>query len=220
MKLRRIIGGVLSVLILATSCMADDVKRIEIDVESTFVPTHGVGILISSTGTVQRDCIEIKRSPLGPYVATFIVKDNEIKNDSMATAMVFGFSGQVAFGNVRPVSPSMPGKSAFTLPLCDTKVLATPAIQGEIAALTTLGDYRETRRDVLKTKIEVIMKGRFLEKLRTLEKGLVLDGDKPISTDLPAAVLVDRLSRILVSLQNYSEQRNRAAATESAEKGL
>lgn len=212
MKMRLCILSWILLLVVAVPVHAQEVKRIEVDVESGFVPTHGVGLLLSSTGTIQRDCIDIKKTPSGSFVATFIVKDQEIKSDSVATVMVFGLSDQVAFGNVRPVAASMPGKSALTLPLCDNKVQLTPAIQGEVAALTTLGDYRETRRDVVKTKVEVMMKGRFLEKLRTLEAGFGIDTGKPLSADMPPTILIDRLSRILVSLQNYSDQRSRVEA--------
>ena len=201
--MKRVVVFLLLTLTLVAPALAQESKRVEINVETTLEPTRAVGLVLSPTGTKQKLNTKIEKSRVGAYIVSFDVREQEIVAGTMASAILEGDSGEHAYGNIRPLFQGITGKSGLTLPECITRTSANPALLGDLSSLLTLVDVRETRREVLLKKIRMVLKGDLLSSLARLELGFGIGDGTPLSAELPPVILLDRLTRIQAALAAY-----------------
>lgn len=182
-------------------------QKLTLKIESDQDPTSSVGLLISSDGTTQKLETEVKRLDNRFVTVSFNCDDDEVRNDSVATAMIVTADGEILFSDLQPVLLSDNTSALAELPDCPDKINLPPAIEDQYANLQKLVEIRGQRRAISQTRITRIMQDAFLEKLRKLERGFGLDQKKELAPDMNPLELLDRLSRLQTALRNYQANK-------------
>jgi hypothetical protein len=176
----------------------------EVIISAKFEPVKAAGLLISSTGAIHKKDASYEKLENGWYSVTFPYGGSEVGHDTMVTAEVSSAAGDVAFGNLRSIHAPDSKRIALDLPECPHEPPAqTPNIE-QLGLLLKLVEVRSARRELVQIKVNRMLEGPFLEKLRKLEQGFGLaEGERPLDVDLPSVELVNRLSKISIAIKNY-----------------
>lgn len=179
---------------------------IHLDLQSSFEPTTAVGILIAPNKTIEKLEAKIEKGARGAYVITFDYLPSEIDQNTFASALALSANGEAAFAQVKPVLGNELDLALSNIPDCSSESNSGAAIAGQLALITQLVEIRTKLRTVGINKVNATLSGELLEKLRGIEKGFGLAREKDLDPSLPALELIDRLSRILSSVQHWSKR--------------
>ncbi len=206
--LAALIGG-LAFLLQAPVCSATDKEElgpidVKVRVEAKPEPTKAVGILLSTTGVKEISDTAIQKVGERLYDITFRVDRAGLTEDTVATAMATSADGVVTFANVTPALLSDSHAITGSVPECPGEDPTSIAVLNQLGPLRQLVDVRTERSKFAREKIRRFLDESMLAKLSRYEKhfGLNQSGE-PLSADLPAEILLDRLSRINFALAEF-----------------
>lgn len=195
---------------------------VEVEIEAEFKPTSVVGLLTNKSGAIQKPNLEAKQNARGTWSVVIPVLPSELDESTTATAIALGSDDRIAFGRVREISPGSDSSSYLNLPACTfgtSMIKPNPNTQaiggGKLALLESLVKVRAKRRETLTSQLKILMSPEMITRLAKLEKGFGLDTSPALSTDLPPAVLVERLTKLLATLQSYDQKRAREQSAKS-----
>ncbi len=176
---------------------------VKVRLEAKPEPSKAVGILFSSGSSRQFTDASISKIGDKLYEITFNVPQASLREDSVATAIGFDQAGAVSFANVVPARTSESQELLASIPECpgeDGSKVATLASPGTLKQLV---DVRIERMNIVRFKIARLMDQDFLAKLQKFEEAFGLKYATPLSPELPAAELIDRLSRVSHAVKKY-----------------
>ncbi len=178
---------------------------VEVQAKVPFTADAATGLLMSSGKTKRVDQASVRLEPNGYTVVSFTVSPNDALEGAFASAMLSNAQGEVAFADVRTVSAQGSGLSFARLPEC-AESISTKAFQyNQLGLLQSLVNVRTNRRNVEQQKIEKLMQGKFLERLRKLERGFGLGDASDLRADIRSDELVARLARLQYAVQAYED---------------
>jgi len=176
---------------------------VKVRLEAKPEPTRAVGIVFSSGKSRQFTGTTISKIGDKLYEITFAVPRSNLTDDSVATAIGFDEAGTVSFANVVPALPSESQEILSSIPECPGEDGAHAAALTSPATLQQLIDVRLERMNIVRFKIARVMDQDFLAKLQKFEEAFGLKYSTALSPELPAAELIDRLSRISHAVKKY-----------------
>jgi hypothetical protein len=199
----------LSFILLHPMCSAADNAvlgpiDVKVRVEAKPEPTKAVGILLSTTGVKEVSDAAIQKVGERLYEITFQVERAGLSEDTVATAMATSADGQVTFANVTSALLSDSHAITGSVPECPGEDPTSIAVLNQLGPLRQLVDVRAERSKFAREKIRRTLDQSMIAKLSRYEKhfGLNQSGEA-LSADLPAEVLLDRLSRINFALSEF-----------------
>jgi hypothetical protein len=167
-------------------------------------PTKAVGILLSTTGVQEVSETAINKIGERLFEISFTVDRAGLTQDTVATAMATTAEGTVAFANVTPALLSDTQAITGSVPVCEGEDPTSVAVLNQLGPLRQLVDVRTERSKFAREKIRRVLDGSMVSRLSRYEKSFGLDQNKiPLSADLPAEELLDRLSRINFALVEF-----------------
>lgn len=200
----------IGVIILVTESSYAQNRTIEVNVTANFVPELALGLIMSGGKTEQ--VLNARTEQIGEerLLISFPYDPQKIETGTLASAMLVGPNGELAFGDVKMITGSLSAKSFLTLPECSKEIDVPEGLNDQIGVLQSLVEIRAARREAYQHQLELTLSGPFLEKLRRLEKGFGLEHAIPLSPNLNAFELTDRLSRLATAIKNYQNNKNSA----------
>ena len=190
------------------SAAADDnqvsqIRIMQINVESAMQPSAAVGLFISGSSTIQLPVSEIIRTADNKLIVSIPFREGEIPRDAMATALVTSDQGEIALGDVRPVTAPESRESFLNLPECAPEKITELRMEGQQSLIESLIKVRSERRKVAQQAVEKALSGDFLVRMQKLEESFGLHHEQPLGPELPPVILIDRLTRIMEAIKTY-----------------
>lgn len=201
----------LTTIISVTSAHAVDIfgDAVKVVVRAESKPTlvKASGIVFSSGSSTNISDTTISKIGDKLYEISFSVPRSKLQPDSVASAIATDEAGATVFGNVTPALNSEGRDLLASVPECpgeDSSKVTTISTPG---ALKQLVDVRAERLDIVKLKLKRAMDQNVLAKLAKFEEAFGLSRSADLSPDLPAADLIERLSRIEHALRKYQSYK-------------
>jgi hypothetical protein len=182
-----------------TSNLAKVFARLEAKNE----PKKAIGMLLSAAGSIQVPETTIVKIADKLYDVTFLIDKSALTSDTVATAIAYGESGEVYFASVTPPVLSDIHAALATIPECPAEDPTQIAMLNQLGPLQQLVDVRSERAKFARLRLDRILTNEMRARLKKAEQVFGLVAPQEFSSDLPAAELVDRLSRISFALKNY-----------------
>lgn len=182
-------------------------RTIEVNVIANFIPDMAVGLLMSSGRTIQLPNARVEQVGEERLTVSIPYDPKDLESGAMATALLVGPNGEIAFGDVKQITGSISAKSFLSLPECKKEIDVPEGMNDQIGVLQSLVEIRAARREAHQHQLEINLSGPFLEKLRRLEKGFGLEHSIPLSPRLNSFELIDRLSRLATAIKNYQNSK-------------
>ena len=177
--------------------------KVRVKVESKPEPTKAIGLIISTSDSQEIPETTIEKVGDKLYDISFTVDASTLSEDSVATAMAFNSNGDVVFANVTPALLSGTAASIASIPDCPAEDPSFAIQFNQFGPLQQLVDVRTERAELVRFKISRLLTPEFSQRLTQLEGALGLARPEPLSANLSAAELVDRLSRLDHALKKY-----------------
>jgi hypothetical protein len=176
-------------------------STITVPVTSSAEIKGAIGLIISPSGLIKQDVKEIKRVSDNLVLIRFDVEDSLLNNEkTKVSAMVILDKSEVAFADVRS-----PEYKSILPPLCTTHMEGGLSIEGKQNLILSLIEIRSSRRDVLKEKLTVLLSKHGGLDLEKLESTFGLRSITSIDKESNVYSVLDRLWRLKLALDNYSE---------------
>ena len=203
--LQRLLLSFSALLLVATAAHAE---RVEVTLDTKLEVRSAIGLLLSSQGAQQVRETDVHQASEILKLVSFPYLPDKVTPDTVASALVVLEDGSIAFANVRPILKGQrDAKSFASLPDCEPEEATRVSVHDQFGLFESLVEIRSARREVNQIKIKKILAGPFLEKLKRLERGFGLAHPDELSADLPAAELVDRLSRLATAIRSYNRSK-------------
>jgi hypothetical protein len=185
----------------------------EVVIDTKLEPTSAAGFVMTTAGTSRVDATFSKLENGMLAVSFPFSAPGEGEEVPEITAVVTAANGEMAFGQVRPLTAPDPKKLLIELPECELEEPpASPSVE-QLGLLLKLVEVRSARRELAQIKVNRLMEGPFLEKLRKLEDGFGLAaGEVPLDVNLSSVELVTRLSKIAIAIKNYELHKEKETA--------
>ncbi|MCO6429894.1 MAG: hypothetical protein J5J00_03460 [Deltaproteobacteria bacterium] len=201
----RVIASLLVIMTatLLPAAVSAQTRTVDVHVPGNFQVHSAVGLIFTQGKTLQKNVEQVDQGDEDTMVVTFSYDASEDGGDSYASAMVISSEGDVRFGDIKLLAGSLTNRSFYSLPDCPPKELSRSVHQEQTGLIESLVEIRAARREAHQLRIKTVMSGPFLEKLRRLEKGFGFQYNKPLSPNLTAFELMNRLSRLVNAIKNY-----------------
>lgn len=203
--MNKIIISLFLFLVSAGISLAEQSQIAQVEVEAIFDPSFGVGLLISSQGTISKPIKKTEKSSVpGRMLVSFEYLPSEIKNDTMATAMLeYLVEGTRAtiFANLRPIFSTENKNSYLDTPACPSDKQTIKIASDSYGTLQGLIELRQEKKNLSKQEVQSLMSGRFLRQLDQLEVDFGLGRVEPLDAGLHPVELIDRLQRLSTGLK-------------------
>ena len=181
---------------------------VKVKVEAKPEPSKAIGIVLSAGETLQINDTTIEKVGDKLYDISFKVDASALSEDSVATAMAFNSNGDVVFANVTPALLSSTAALVASIPNCPPEDPSLAIQFNHFGPLQQLVDVRIARAELLRSNITSMLTPELTQRLQQLETALGLSRQEPLSSSLPPAELVDRLSRLDLALKKYKSFKN------------
>lgn len=181
---------------------------VKVKVEAKPEPSKAIGIVLSAGETLQINDTTIEKVGDKLYDISFKVDASALSEDSVATAMAFNSNGDVVFANVTPALLSSTAALVASIPNCPPEDPSLAIQFNHFGPLQQLVDVRIARTELLRSNITSMLTPELTQRLQQLETALGLSRQEPLSSSLPPAELVDRLSRLDLALKKYKSFKN------------
>jgi hypothetical protein len=190
-------------------------------------PASAIGLLISRKGSEQVLKTSTSVDAHGNVVVSFPYPKSLAQSGGTASAMVVDTEGNYALGQVIALRPRGATSPISTLPACEPPK-RTHSITAQYALLESLVEIRGRRRTLMQDKIREILEGDLAGRLRKIEQGFGLQTDTVLNAEMNPAELIDRLARILHSMESFQANKRKqmldraikeASQTEATESG-
>ena len=191
------------------SCKAADRKaqgplNVKVRLESKPAPTKAVGILLSTSGIQEIQETSVTKIDDKLFDISFSVDRKMLADDTVATAMSTNADGTVSFANVTPALLQDGGSSVGSIPECPGEDPSGIAASSQLGSLEKLLAIREQRAKFARLKISRLLDESTLQQLDRFEEIFGLNTSlEPLSADLPASELIDRISRLNFAVQEF-----------------
>ncbi len=216
----RLYPSFFSIFLFMASASAAD-RLVQVPIHATFEPKVTLGLVMRETGTTQKLETESTRDRFGNILVSFKVADTDIdtegNTDTFVTAIAISEEDEIAFGEMRPLISGMLKPAHLTMPDCPTQSALSPTIQGQFAQLQSLVAVRKEMRDKFQAQLRTALSGELLTKLQKLEDGFGFRYEYSLSPDLPPFELLQRLTRLNMSIKNVKENKVRSVTNSSSE---
>jgi hypothetical protein len=199
---------------MSVSAFAADVASdtpVKVRLEAKPEPVKAIGIVFAAGSSKQFPATTITKIGDKLYEISFSVPRSSLTEDSVATALGFDQSGAVSFANVVPALASQSQELLASIPECPGEDGSNMAALTSPGTLQQLVDVRTERMNIVRFKIARLMDQDFLTKLQKFEEAFGLQNSTPLSPELPAAELIERLSRISHSVKKYQQFKPKTA---------
>jgi hypothetical protein len=188
----------------ATADKEDSSVLVRVRVELKPEPTKALGLILSTTGVQQIGSTAISKVGEKLYDVSFKVDRQDLKEDSVATALAVNADGQSTFSNVTPVLLSDSRSMLAAIPECPGEDPTQIAVLNQLGPLQQLVEVRSERLTMARVKLSRALDAELITKLSRFEDYFGLDTSAgPLSSELPPALLLDRLARINYALSQY-----------------
>jgi hypothetical protein len=169
-------------------------------VRSRIEPESAVGLLISSSGTVEKNETKISRNDNGDIIVSFPIQKNEASPGTLASAIVKGKDGSFAFAEMSVLKSVDDLQSSE---ICKEEEHVPPAMLGQLGLLQALVQKRAQRREIGKEKIKLMLTEPMIKKFQQFEQ--VFGISEPAELDVNASPydLIKRLSRLEAAIRTY-----------------
>lgn len=184
---------------------------VKVRLEAKPEPIKAVGIVFTAGSSRQFPATTITKIGDKLYEISFSVPRSNLTEDSVATAFGFDQSGTVSFANVVPALTSESQELLASIPECPGEDGSNVAALTSPGTLQQLVDVRTERMNIVRFKIARLMDQDFLAKLQKFEEAFGLHHTTPLSPELPATELIERISRISNSVKKYQQFKPKAA---------
>ncbi len=181
---------------------------VKVKVEAKPEPSKAIGIVLSAGETLQINDTTIEKVGDKLYDISFKVDASALSEDSVATAMAFNSNGDVVFANVTPALLSSTAALVASIPNCPPEDPSLAIQFNHFGPLQQLVDVRIARSELLRSNITALLTPELTQRLTQLETALGLSRQEPLSSSLPPAELVDRLTRLDHALKKYKSFKN------------
>ena len=181
---------------------------VKVKVEAKPEPSKAIGIVLSAGEALQINDTTIEKVGDKLYDISFKVDASALSEDSVATAMAFNSNGDVVFANVTPALLSSTAALVASIPNCPPEDPSLAIQFNHFGPLQQLVDVRIARAELLRSNITSMLTPELTQRLQQLETALGLSRQEPLSSSLPPAELVDRLSRLDLALKKYKSFKN------------
>lgn len=183
---------------------------VTVRVEAKPDPVRAVGIVFSTKSS--QPISETKINKIGDklFEIQFAVPRSDIQKDSVATAIAYDEAGNMFFGNVTPTLLEDTRDILSSIPECPSQKADQAALLNGPGTLKQLVDFRAQRVDLLRLRINRAMEPSVLAKLQKFEEAFGLKRSLPLSSDLPAPELIDRLSRLQHGLKKFQMEKGKS----------
>jgi hypothetical protein len=192
-------------------CHAIDQKGntipVSVWVEAKPEPVRAKGLVFSSTKAQEVTDATLKKIGDKLYEVSFSVSRGELQDDSVATAVVYDADGRSSYANVTPALLSETRNVLSAIKDCPAEDTSSVALLNSPGTLQQLVDVRTERMQLIRLKIAKVLDKNFLAKLKKFEQVLGLERVDQLSADLPAAELIDRLSRIDHAIKKFQSSK-------------
>jgi hypothetical protein len=199
----------LLILFITTACVPvfSQDRTIEINVPGNFRPVGSQGILMVKDSIISKPVIKVENLANQNMLVSIPYSPEEIEEGGLATAMLFGPAGEIAFGDVKMITDSASTKSFYSLQTCNTAPQVPSSLNQQVGLLESLVAIRAARREAHQLRLKQVLNSAFVEKLKRLEKGFGLHYGESISENSNSFVLLDRLSRLSNAIKNYQSAK-------------
>ena len=206
-------SNLVSLIIVALSLLSITVpvqaetRYADAEFENAIEPTSISAVLFSNGTSYQASNVQVSMSEHGKTIAA-IPFDSNLANQARfyAYAIAQTADGAYHYSNVVPASPQFDVTSGFAQPQCAPKEVPM-SMQSQMSLVANLLKVRDKRRSNMRSQTRKLLSGEFLLKMQKYESGFGLQYGSSLSADMPAAVIVDRLDRILHTLRKVSAKK-------------
>lgn len=207
-KLRRICELFILSISLLASPVAAETRWAEVEFANTIEPERLSAIIFSNSTSIQTAEATISGTSHGKTIVAIPFDSDIVSQDHyFAYAIAQTSDGAIHYSTIVPASPQYDLASGYAQPACIPKEVPS-SMQSQMSLVANLLKVRDQRRENSRQQTEATLSGEFLDKMLKYESGFGLQFGKPLSTDMPAAELVDRLDRILHTLRKVAPQKN------------
>jgi hypothetical protein len=180
--------------------------QIQVHVQTAGTPKSVLGLVVSKR-TVLSQPVALEQlvttaAGRGSLLVPVTV-DASTPPDSVVSALVMNDDGTIAIGDVRPVIEASLGASYLQLPDCPAERAETGDVPGKLGLLDSLVKLRTDLRAKYVEELQRQLTPDLAARLIRLEELFGIQQHPPLAADLPPAVLADRLSRLMESVENY-----------------
>jgi hypothetical protein len=211
----------ISLYISATNpAVAQDTKgtlTVRARVESKDEPKKAIGMVLSANGSQQYPGATVSKASDKLYDIAFAVEKSALSEDSVATAIAFTEAGAIVFANVTPPVLAENQEALANIPECSPEDTTAVAALNQIGPLQQLVDVRTERVSFARMRLDKALTPDMKARLQKAEQVFGLTSTDELSSTVPAAELVDRLSRINFALKNYRAFKKHPTPTATAE---
>ena len=183
---------------------------VTVRVEAKPDPVRAVGLVFSATSSKPIPATTIKKIGDKLFEIDFVVPQADIETDSVATAIAYDEAGNTFFSNVSPALRDNTKDLIAAIPECPGQKADQAALLNGPGTLKQLVDFLSERVNLLRLKISRTMIPTVLAKLQKFEEAFGLKRSSPLSADLPAPELIDRLSRLQHALKKFQMEKAKA----------
>jgi hypothetical protein len=191
----------------STSAFAADPLKVTVRVEAKPEPVRAVGLVFSSAGSNEVPQTTIKKIGDKLFEIEFSIDRTSLREDSVASAIAYDASGTASYANVTPALLSETRAIIDSIPDCPAEDTTRIAQLTSPGTLQQLVDVRSERVELARMRISRVLDPKFLSKLQRFEEVLGLSRPTELSAQLPAAELIDRLSRIDLAFKKYQSEK-------------
>lgn len=189
-------------------------EQVEVTIETKQEIREAIGLILTGKGAQQVTGTKVHQASETLKTISFSFDAEAAGADAVVTAVATLANGEVAFANVRPLVKGQSNRHSFaSVPDCVPDESTKVSVSEQFGLFESLVKIRSARREVNQIKIQKLMQGPFLEKLKRLERGFGLAQPRELAPDLSHFELVDRLSRLAAAIRNYN--RNKVKSTQS-----
>lgn len=197
--------------VYCSPAVAADTINVTVRVEAKPDPTRAVGLVFSSTNSTEIPDATITKIGDKLFEIQFAVDRASLRADSVASAIAYDPAGTAFYANVTPALLSETRTLLESIPDCPAQDTTQIAQLTSPGTLQQLVDVRAERAELVRLRIARVMDAKFLAKLQKFEEVLGLSRATELSAQLPAAELIDRLSRIDHAFKKYQSQKPKSS---------
>lgn len=210
-----IIYSLVVVQVAAVTATAIAETTVPVRITSTSEPPSASGIVLSPSGTIIKEGLSAKRDADGVIAVEVPVSDNERSPDTLVSAYVLTEDRRLVFGEMQTIGSSSEG--FWSVPECPPSAPSMNVISSNEGLLNSLVKIREQRIKVSHAKFSELLTGKYLDRLRGVEKALGISREPALGPDLPPLELIERLNIIINSVKAREQLKVRQDANAAAE---
>ena len=178
--------------------------EVRVHVQTAAKPLSALAMILTKRGVITKAIPVEKLIPLssGGMLIPVPIGD-DTPGDAFVTALVVQEDKAIAMADVRSVETESAGPSYLELPECPPERAETGDVPGKLGLLDSLVKLRTDLREKYIAELRKQLTPDLVARLTRLEELFGIKQEPALHPDLPPAVLAERLSRLMESVNNY-----------------